>query len=91
MLPRPHRREQKDDTRGKVNDVVRRVDVENVEWHSIRRGGWDETENSDDQEDEIEDKCDCFNHSNIHWLKKLRLWQALWTLVRQNKTSHFTT
>lgn len=78
-----HRREQEDDTRRKVNDVVRRVDVENVEQHSIRRCGWDETESSNDQEDETEDNCECFNHSDLLWLKEITLMAGALTLTRR--------
>jgi hypothetical protein len=68
-----HRHEQKDDTRRKVNNVVRRIDVENVEQHSIRRRGRDETENSNDQEDETEDNCECSNHSDLLLVEEIAL------------------
>jgi methionine-S-sulfoxide reductase len=47
--------------------------VESVEQHSIRSGGWDETENSNDQEDETEDNCECFNHSDLLLIEEIML------------------
>jgi len=37
------------------------------------RGGWDETENSNDQEDETEDNCQCFNHSDLLLVEEITL------------------
>jgi hypothetical protein len=58
--------------------------VECVEQHSIRRGGWDETENSNDQEDETEDNCECFNHSDLLLVEEITLMAGAQTLTRRD-------
>ena len=62
-----HSAEQKNCSRSQVHDIVGKVDVKDAEQHrhaidNVSRG-WDEPQNSDDQEDQTKKKSKCFSHN----------------------------